>query len=467
MTTLPSARRRAEEFADAVDPARGGTGGRSSAAAAGPLLEMVEALRSVPEASAPRPEFTVELRQRLLAEAATVLVAAAPVRVVEPGGAVTVPHRHTRRPGRVVAAASAFVVVGGTAGMATAAQSALPGEALYPVKRALEGAELRLSTSDAGRGRKLLEQATSRLEELDSLLPATGSGAATASVAARLPGTVRAFTSQAVEGSGLMLDAFEDDRDPDIVDDLRTFTATSVDSLSGLAAVAPSEVGEELAAAAAAMQSVDETAVELCPTCSEGDPPVEVPRDFGEPPEDEVVGASGSGGAAGDGGVAPTGQEAPAGDASSGEGTEGGEPGASAEPSEVVTPTDPAAPTDTGTGSTDGATDDGTTDGPSQTPSGSPSDSPSDDGTGVPSQTPSGSPSESPSESPSDGGTGGGTGVNSGDDPGDKPSDAPTDAPTDAADPGIGDAEETAGSRGGGNGGGNGGGRGKPAGGVA
>ena len=212
MTTLPSARRRAEEFADAVDSvlAQDGTGGRGPTPEAASLLDVVVALRSVPAPSAPRPEFTADLRERLLVEAASVLAPTQPVRVAASAEAVRVPVRRTRRPGRLVAAASAFVVVGGTAGVATAAQRALPGEALYPVKRALEGAELRLSTTEAGRGRDLLDQATNRLEELESLLPATtSSGAAAASVAARLPSTVQAFTSQAVEGSGLLLHAFE------------------------------------------------------------------------------------------------------------------------------------------------------------------------------------------------------------------------------------------------------------------
>ena len=50
-----------------------------------------------------------------------------------------------KRERRLVAVASAAVLLGGTAGMATAAQNALPGEALYPIKRGIEKAEAGLS----------------------------------------------------------------------------------------------------------------------------------------------------------------------------------------------------------------------------------------------------------------------------------------------------------------------------------
>ena len=68
------------------------------------------------------------------------------------------PSAHQRHGGerRLVAAATAAILLGGTAGMAAAAQHALPGEALYPVKRGIERVETRLSGSDAGRGRDLL-----------------------------------------------------------------------------------------------------------------------------------------------------------------------------------------------------------------------------------------------------------------------------------------------------------------------
>ena len=100
-----------------------------------------------------------------------------------------------------MAVASAAVLIGGTAGMATAAQHSLPGEALYPVKRGIEKAELGLSMSSAGRGRDLLHQASDRLDEAQGLVD---QGSATGTP--RVPDTVAAFTASARDGRHLRPD---------------------------------------------------------------------------------------------------------------------------------------------------------------------------------------------------------------------------------------------------------------------
>ena len=61
--------------------------------------------------------------------------------------------------------------------MAAAAQGALPGEALYPIKRGIEQAQAGLSMTSAGRGRDLLDQADDRLGEVQGLLASTTSAA--------------------------------------------------------------------------------------------------------------------------------------------------------------------------------------------------------------------------------------------------------------------------------------------------
>src|SRR3954468_10383603 len=113
-------RRRAEEFAALVDaPVR-----VASAGDQGRLLAVVAELREqggLAVGATPRPAFSTALRARLLAEASeTSRVPQAPL---------TVPDRpRTVRQRRLVAAATATIVLGGTAGMASAAQGALPGE---------------------------------------------------------------------------------------------------------------------------------------------------------------------------------------------------------------------------------------------------------------------------------------------------------------------------------------------------
>ena len=70
MTSLFTARRRAEEFAAAVDGGARSVGAHRAEVAE--LVGVVTALRSHQDA-APRPEFVGDLRARLMTEAGTVL----------------------------------------------------------------------------------------------------------------------------------------------------------------------------------------------------------------------------------------------------------------------------------------------------------------------------------------------------------------------------------------------------------
>ncbi|HSJ21276.1 MAG TPA: hypothetical protein VK964_11945, partial [Nocardioidaceae bacterium] len=137
MTSLFQARRRAEEFAAAVEGDAASRATRSEEITT--LLRLVATLR-VQEPAQPRAEFVDDLRSRLMLEAQTAL---------EPETAnLILPIRERgRRERRLVAAATAFVLIGGTTTMAAAAQSALPGEALYPIKRGIEKAEAELTLS--------------------------------------------------------------------------------------------------------------------------------------------------------------------------------------------------------------------------------------------------------------------------------------------------------------------------------
>src|SRR3954447_22986640 len=95
------ARRRADEFAEIVEGARAGDAARDAE-----LLELVGALRSVPRPAA-RPEFVADLRERLLAEAATALVPADTSRL-------RLPERHPVRERRIAAIVGGIAVVGAT-----------------------------------------------------------------------------------------------------------------------------------------------------------------------------------------------------------------------------------------------------------------------------------------------------------------------------------------------------------------
>ena len=169
MTSLLRSRQRAQELDARVE---GRVAGRVDGAARPDdemdrLVGVVATLRrtAAEDPAIPREAFAADLRARLMTEAAHALTPqAASLRLPAR------PRTSTRRDRRLVAVATATILLGGTAGMAAAAEHALPGEALYPVKRGIERVETRLSGSDAGRGRDLLDQASGRLAEVRGLL---------------------------------------------------------------------------------------------------------------------------------------------------------------------------------------------------------------------------------------------------------------------------------------------------------
>jgi hypothetical protein len=261
MTSMFSARKRAEEFAVVVD---GATPSRPELAE---LAGVVTTLRGF-EAPAPRAEFAADLRARLMAEAATTLSPSAATLVLpaRPRG---------KRERRLVAAASAVVFIGGTASMAAAAQSALPGEVLYPIKRGIEQAQTGLSTSQAGKGRDLLSQANDRLTEVRGLLT-DGSP----SQRPQVPQTLADYTEQARQGASLMLSSFQDTQDPATITAVREFSAHGITALKALAGTAPADAQDDLATAAATLSDIDQQARDLCADCAAGLPDLQVPSMF-------------------------------------------------------------------------------------------------------------------------------------------------------------------------------------------
>jgi hypothetical protein len=214
------------------------------------------ALRSratVDELATPRAAFSADLRDRLVTEAVAVL--AEPV--TEP--APTRPQG--RRERRLAAAATVAVLLGGTAGMATAAQGSLPGEALYPVKRGIEKAAVSLTGSTVGQGRELLSQASDRLREVQGLMQG---GAADR---AQIPGTLEDFQAEARRGAGLMVESYTSTDNPRTMMFLRSFAARNLATVQALSHTAPSDAQPGLRDAAELLRSVVSQADQLCPTC--------------------------------------------------------------------------------------------------------------------------------------------------------------------------------------------------------
>ncbi|MFC1410605.1 DUF5667 domain-containing protein [Streptacidiphilus sp. N1-12] len=178
MTANVLEHRRARAFADAVED-------RPSTTAAGQqegqFTEMVATVQELRATPVPVLDPAVKRDQRAL------LMAEFERAFAGGGGASVVPEQRSRGAHRATEAARRFrpntrwgrrLVVGGLAagvalgtfgGVAAASTSAVPGDALYGMKRGLEDWQLNLAGSDAERGRLLLDQATQRMTEAQKL----------------------------------------------------------------------------------------------------------------------------------------------------------------------------------------------------------------------------------------------------------------------------------------------------------
>lgn len=137
------------------------------------LVRTAQAVGSLPAgAGTPRPEFVAALRERLVAEAATVPVAdrsAARPRTEETprrtGPVVLVVGRGMPR--ALAGVAASLVVVGAVVGVAS--RSAIPGSSLYPVKGWLDSVAVQMAGSDLDRGLTHLSQAQEHVSETREL----------------------------------------------------------------------------------------------------------------------------------------------------------------------------------------------------------------------------------------------------------------------------------------------------------
>ncbi len=211
-------------------------------------------LREAP-APEPRPEFVADLRERLMAAADTLLVPSDEARL-------TLPARRPARERKIIAAVAGVAIVGSSASMAVAAQSALPGDALYPVKRIIEDVQAGIRVGDAQKGATLLTNAEGRLDEVREL---SRTGALEDGPA--IADTLNAFTEQSTEASDLLLSDYAETGDEGSIRDLRDFTSGSMQSLAELEPQVPIEARDELLHAAQVLSQIDTEAERACAAC--------------------------------------------------------------------------------------------------------------------------------------------------------------------------------------------------------
>ncbi|OIJ25319.1 DUF5667 domain-containing protein [Nocardioides luteus] len=260
------ARKRADEF-DRMVTAYAATDRRASQSAdeLRDLAVFASSLSALSDSAVPSRDFSVSLRERLMQAADTELVPAPrPEKTVERKLTVG-PVRRPRRQRKLAVAFAAMAIVGGTAGAAAASQTALPGDSLYPVKRAVENVSAGFTVSTQARGIRILEDAGTRLREAKSLVadaPMTDSE--------RVTSTLEAFSQQAARGSDLLISDFEQSQDNDSLAQLRTFAADGVEELAELSPKVPERAEPAVSDAAQTLVLIDQAAAQLCPTCEGG-----------------------------------------------------------------------------------------------------------------------------------------------------------------------------------------------------
>lgn len=221
------------------------------------LLTLVGALREVAPVE-PRADFAASLREQLMAAAPAAMATAARDHAVPHQAAPR--RRHERR---VSIAIGAFAIVGATTASAIASSSALPGDTLYPIKRAIETIQTEVTIGDQAKGATVLSQAGDRLSEVQKL-QARGADSAD------LKEALDAYASQATQASQLLLDAYRQQGDTASITQLQAFTDEGMRTLSGLVGVLPPNLDGALANATQTLLDIVHQASQACPSCNLG-----------------------------------------------------------------------------------------------------------------------------------------------------------------------------------------------------
>lgn len=216
-------------------------------------------LRDMAEMVEPTPEFRSSLRTSLMNEASTVLIPGPPGSALPAAQAAGWQQRR-----RMVVATALIAGSLGLGGVTSASATALPGEALYPVKRAAEQVELTFQRSRADRGAFHLELAERRLYEARQL---SQGGPEFADLATE---SIREFEVAAAAGTADLMAAFRQDNDRSSMLVLNGFTERTDDLLASLAPLLPAEGAAALDNARDRLETIETRSEELCPTCGGG-----------------------------------------------------------------------------------------------------------------------------------------------------------------------------------------------------
>jgi hypothetical protein len=269
MADLNEVRRRADEFARLVDGAAPSPNPVQDPEFAD-AMDLVEAMREA-GAVEPRPEFSATLRQRLIDEAAG-RITATPNEPDQPDDlpdrpdededlALPTPlHAPRYRRGKLIASAAAFVVLAGGIGAAAAAQQAMPGDALYGLKRGLESVATSISFTDDSRGRRELSHALARLTEAEKL-------AARNAPAGTISDTLHDFSTEARSGADHLVASYHSDNDVAAIEKIYVFAEEARTRLLDLSKTTAPAVQPAIADAMRTIVAIVQQGMQACPAC--------------------------------------------------------------------------------------------------------------------------------------------------------------------------------------------------------
>ncbi|HZX06963.1 DUF5667 domain-containing protein [Kribbella sp.] len=246
-------------------------------------VELVGRLRTA-GAVAPRPEFSAELRHRLMEQAAAraattatqLTVHTAPDDSDDPpgsedvGASVTDIRRRQGRKIRLVASTAALVLLGGGIGSAAAAQQAMPGDTLYGMKRSIENVATNVGVGDDSRGRRDLEHAMTRLSEVRELTDNGGS-------AGTINATLDDFSAQARKGVSRLLASYQQNSDASSISAITSFITSARQALVGATPNLPPESLKSGVEALATIEQLAQLTTAACPKCDAPKPAAGAP----------------------------------------------------------------------------------------------------------------------------------------------------------------------------------------------
>lgn len=170
-------RRRAERFAQLLDEANGARRHHVRSRVDGhlaPLVAVGQRLSVDPPNVEVSPDYRTGLRAMLLATAEREGLGTTPAATSEPAATTgrgkllpAVTARRARARGAILVGIAAGAIA--VSGISAASENAVPGDALYGMKRSTERAQLALASSDISRGQLFLDFARTRVDEAAKL----------------------------------------------------------------------------------------------------------------------------------------------------------------------------------------------------------------------------------------------------------------------------------------------------------